>query len=102
MKSFNDTSVSLVIPAKIVVTKFIRRLLCKLELSRCAVGAGPSRAETPNIEDLTGPAVRVIRLHVGSLLPRRHPDDLRAFRPNPSGPEACVPWACISTAVCPP
>jgi hypothetical protein len=32
-------------------------VICKVELSPFAVGAGPGRAETPDIAGLTGPAV---------------------------------------------
>jgi hypothetical protein len=42
-----------------VVTKFERRLLCKVEMSFEGAGAGPGRAETSEIADLTGPAGKV-------------------------------------------
>lgn len=70
-----------------VVTKFICRLLCKVELSFGVVGAGPGRAKTPDIAGLTGPAVRLIRPRELPLRPRR---GQRVFRPSPWDRVACV------------
>jgi hypothetical protein len=80
-----------------VVTKFIRRLFRKVEMSRWAAGAGPGRAETPDIAGLTGPAVRLTRLREVPLRPRggRH-----VSRPSPWDRVACGRWGCSGCAAC--
>lgn len=80
-----------------VVTKFMRRLLCKVEMSSGGAGAGPGRAETPDIAGLTGPAVRLTRPRE---LPLRPLGGRRVLRPSPWDRVACGRWGCSGFAVC--